>query len=43
LQTATAATLTFLKDLRKTTHIGMVGGSDLHKQREQLGDDGLCA
>lgn len=43
LQSATVATLTFLKDLRKTTHIGMVGGSDLHKQREQLGDDGLCA
>lgn len=31
----------FLKELRKVTHIGMVGGSDLVKQKEQLGDDVL--
>lgn len=30
----------FLKQLRKVTNIGMVGGSDLVKQKEQLGDDG---
>jgi phosphomannomutase len=33
--------LAFLKELRAATHIGMVGGSDLSKQKEQLGDDVL--
>lgn len=29
-----------LKDLRQKIVIGVVGGSDLIKQKEQLGDDG---
>lgn len=33
--------LSFIKTLRKTIIIGMVGGSDLAKQREQLGPDVL--
>lgn len=37
-QPATAAMLDFLKALRKQVVIGMVGGSDLIKQREQLGE-----
>ena len=32
--------LAFLKELRTKITIGMVGGSDLSKQREQLGDGG---
>lgn len=32
--------LEFLKDLRTRVVTGMVGGSDLKKQKEQLGDDG---
>jgi len=39
-QLADPATITFLKALRQKMYIGMVGGSDLSKQREQLGDDG---
>ena len=31
-------TLTFLKELREKIAIGVVGGSDLVKQKEQLGD-----
>lgn len=38
---ADEATLAFLKTLRQKVYIGMVGGSDLVKQREQLGDDVL--
>lgn len=41
LQRATPEMVAFLKELRATTHIGMVGGSDLSKQKEQLGDDVL--
>ena len=33
-------TLTFLKELRNKIAIGVVGGSDLVKQKEQLG--GVC-
>lgn len=35
---ATPELLAFLAELRKTVMIGMVGGSDLSKQREQLGE-----
>lgn len=38
---ATAETIAFLKQLRGRITIGMVGGSDLVKQKEQLGDDVL--
>lgn len=38
IQTATAEMLSFLKELRSKIIIGMVGGSDLKKQREQLGE-----
>ena len=38
---ATPALLGFLKRLRGVTATGMVGGSDLAKQREQLGEDVL--
>lgn len=38
-KTATAEVLAFLKDLRSRVVIGMVGGSDMDKQKEQLGDD----
>ncbi|OUU16525.1 MAG: hypothetical protein CBB97_22585 [Candidatus Endolissoclinum sp. TMED37] len=31
--------LSFLKDLRRKVTIGIVGGSDLNKQKEQLGND----
>lgn len=31
--------LAFIKEMRKHTHIGFVGGSDLTKIREQLGQD----
>ena len=31
---------TFLKELRDKTYIGVVGGSDLSKIKEQLGEDG---
>lgn len=37
-QKATPEMLEFLQRLRKTVMIGMVGGSDLKKQREQLGE-----
>jgi FMN phosphatase YigB (HAD superfamily) len=40
LQPATADMLAFLKALRSRVHIGMVGGSDLVKQKEQLGEGG---
>jgi phosphomannomutase len=33
--------IAFLKNLRAHTKIGMVGGSDLSKQKEQLGEDVL--
>ena len=29
-----------IRELRKIASVGIVGGSDLSKQREQLGDDG---
>jgi hypothetical protein len=32
--------LAYLKELRKHVMTGMVGGSDLVKQQEQLGEDG---
>lgn len=32
----------FLHSLRSKICIGIVGGSDLHKQLEQLGANGLC-
>ena len=41
MQKATPEVLEFLKALRARTKIGMVGGSDLSKQKEQLGDDGM--
>jgi len=34
-------TMEFLKELREKVMIGVVGGSDLSKQKEQLGDDCL--
>jgi hypothetical protein len=37
---ATPETVAFLAKLRRHITIGMVGGSDLVKQKEQLGDDG---
>jgi phosphomannomutase len=37
-KTATPETLAFLRDLRAKVTTGMVGGSDLVKQREQLGE-----
>jgi len=41
-QKADAATLAFLRELHGLGIVtGMVGGSDLHKQKEQLGDDVL--
>lgn len=36
--TATPEMITFLSKLRSKIYIGMVGGSDLQKQREQLGE-----
>jgi hypothetical protein len=39
-QAATPEMLAFLKRLRGTIYTGMVGGSDLVKQREQLGEGG---
>lgn len=30
----------FMKELRKRITVGVVGGSDLPKQKEQLGDSG---
>ncbi|RLN02922.1 hypothetical protein BBJ28_00002042 [Nothophytophthora sp. Chile5] len=42
-QTATAEMLTRLKKLREQITIGVVGGSDLVKQKEQLGEDGTTA
>lgn len=41
MQKATDEMLDFLKELRKKVVIAMVGGSDLKKQKEQLGDDVL--
>lgn len=41
VQTATTEMIDFLAKLRKNVIIGMVGGSDLIKQREQLGDQVL--
>lgn len=38
---ATDEMIQFLKELRSKVVIGMVGGSDLKKQKEQLGDDVL--
>ena len=40
-QAATAETLAFLRSLRGIVSTGMVGGSDLSKQKEQLGEDVL--
>lgn len=37
---ATPEMLEFLKELRKKVVIGFVGGSDLKKQQEQLGEKG---
>jgi phosphomannomutase len=37
----TPEVLSMLKELRKRCYIGFVGGSDIAKQREQLGDDVL--
>jgi phosphomannomutase len=31
-----------LEELRKKVAIGFVGGSDLCKQQEQLGKNGMC-
>ncbi|CAN8063067.1 unnamed protein product [Agarophyton chilense] len=39
--TATKEMIDFLAELRKSILIGMVGGSDLKKQKEQLGDQVL--
>mmetsp|Transcript_32976 Transcript_32976/g.82899 ORF Transcript_32976/g.82899 Transcript_32976/m.82899 type:complete len:251 (-) Transcript_32976:721-1473(-) len=36
---ATDDVLAFLEELRKRTHVGIVGGSDIVKQREQLGEN----
>jgi len=41
-QLVTSDMLQFLKDLRKKVVIGFVGGSDLAKQKEQLGENGMC-
>eukprot|EP00744_Colponema_vietnamica_P007311 GILI01010537.1.p1 GENE.GILI01010537.1~~GILI01010537.1.p1 ORF type:complete len:250 (+),score=84.60 GILI01010537.1:114-863(+) len=38
---ATPELLAFMKELRSKVHIGVVGGSDLHKITEQLGDSVL--
>lgn len=38
---ASDAMIQFLKELRSNVFIGMVGGSDLKKQKEQLGEDVL--
>lgn len=32
----------FMAELRKEITIGVVGGSDLPKQKEQLGETGAC-
>jgi len=40
LQDADAEMLEILKALRKIVTVGVVGGSDLVKQNEQLGGDG---
>ncbi|RLN47730.1 hypothetical protein BBJ28_00016807 [Nothophytophthora sp. Chile5] len=42
-KTATAEMLTRLKKLREQITIGVVGGSDLVKQKEQMGEDGKKA
>ena len=42
-QGATPEMLEFLRDLRKKVVIGFVGGSDLAKQQEQLGANGIIA
>ena len=39
-KTATLAMKQRLQTLRKSITIGVVGGSDLGKQKEQLGEDG---
>lgn len=31
-----------LKELKKRVWVGVVGGSDFEKQKEQLGDNGTC-
>lgn len=41
VQPASAEMTAFLTKLRSKVHIGMVGGSDLVKQKEQLGDNGM--
>lgn len=41
-QHADPEVIAFLKELRKHVFTGMVGGSDLEKQKEQLGNDGEC-
>lgn len=40
---ASDETLAFLQQLRKTVAVGIVGGSDLHKIAEQLGDNVVTA
>jgi len=40
---ASQETLDFLQELRKHVTVGIVGGSDLHKICEQLGDDAVNA
>jgi phosphomannomutase len=32
----------FMQDVRKKVYVAFVGGSDLHKIKEQLGDDCMC-
>jgi FMN phosphatase YigB (HAD superfamily) len=42
-QVVTPDVLEYLANLRKHVTTGMVGGSDLAKQKEQLGEDGKVA
>eukprot|EP00879_Flechtneria_rotunda_P020378 GHRR01021440.1.p1 GENE.GHRR01021440.1~~GHRR01021440.1.p1 ORF type:complete len:195 (+),score=60.69 GHRR01021440.1:115-699(+) len=42
-KTASQATLDFLQELKKYVKVGIVGGSDLFKIQEQLGDNLLTA
>lgn len=41
LQKATPDMHQFLNELRQRVRVGVVGGSDLDKIKEQLGDDGV--
>ncbi len=42
-QVVTPDVLALLRDLRGKVNIGMVGGSDLAKQKEQLGEHGVSS